>query len=109
MDEKKTATPKKPMTKTEMIAALAESTGLAKQQVAGLFDELAKLIGKELGDEGAGVFNVSNLLKIKVVRKPATPERKGVNPFTKEATVFKAKPARNVVKLVPLRGLKELV
>jgi nucleoid DNA-binding protein len=102
-------TPKKPMTKTEMIAALAESTGLAKQQVAGLFDELAKLIGKELGDEGAGVFNVSSLLKIKVVRKPATPERKGVNPFTKEETVFKAKPARNVVKLVPLRGLKELV
>jgi nucleoid DNA-binding protein len=102
-------TPKKPMTKTEMIAALAESTGLAKQQVAGLFDELAKLIGKELGDEGAGVFNVSNLLKIKVVRKPASPERKGINPFTKEETVFKAKPARNVVKLVPLRGLKELV
>jgi len=102
-------TPKKPMTKTEMIAALAESTGLAKQQVAGLFDELAKLIGKELGDEGAGVFNVSDLLKIKVVRKPASPERKGVNPFTKEETVFKAKPAKNVVKLVPLRGLKELV
>ena len=102
-------TPKKPMTKTEMIAALAESTGLAKQQVAGLFDELAKLIGKELGDEGAGVFNVSNLLKIKVVRKPASPERKGINPFTKEETVFKAKPAKNVVKLVPLRGLKELV
>jgi nucleoid DNA-binding protein len=102
-------TSKKPMTKTEMIAALAESTGLTKQQVAGLFDELAKLIGKELGDEGAGVFNVSNLLKIKVVRKPASPERKGINPFTKEETVFKAKPAKNVVKLVPLRGLKELV
>ena len=102
-------TPKKPMTKTEMIAALAESTGLAKQQVAGLFDELAKLIGKELGDEGAGVFNVSNLLKIKVVRKPATPERKGINPFTKAEMTFKAKPAKNVVKLVPLRGLKELV
>ena len=43
------------------------------------------------------------------VRKPATPERKGINPFTKEETVFKAKPARNVVKLVPLSGLKELV
>ena len=97
------------MTKTEMIAALAESTGLTKQQVASLFDELAKLIEKELGEEGAGSFNISNLLKIKVVRKPATPERKGINPFTKEETVFKAKPAKNVVKLVPLRGLKELV
>ena len=102
-------TSKKPMTKTEMIAALAESTGLTKKQVASLFDELAKLVEKELGEEGAGIFNVSNLLKIKVVRKPATAERKGINPFTKEETVFKAKPAKNVVKLVPLRGLKELV
>ena len=102
-------TSKKPMTKTEMIAALADSTGLTKQQVVSLFDELATLIKKELGEEGAGIFNISNLLKIKAVRKPATPERKGINPFTKEETVFKAKPAQNVVKLVPLRGLKELV
>src|SRR5208283_1202963 len=94
-------TSKKPMTKTEMIAALAESTGLTKQQVVGLFDELASLIGKELGEDGAGTVNVFNLLKIKVVRKPATPERPGINPFTKEETVFKAKPAQNVVKLVP--------
>jgi nucleoid DNA-binding protein len=97
------------MTKTETIAALAESTGLARKQVVSLFDELAKLIEKELGDEGAGIFNISNLMKIKVVHKPASPERKGINPFTKEDTVFKAKPAKNVVKLVPLRGLKELV
>ena len=68
-----------------------------------------KMIEKELGEEGAGTINISNLLKIKVVRKPATPERKGINPFTKEETVFKAKPAKNVVKLVPLRGLKDLV
>jgi len=97
------------MTKTEMIAALAESTGLERKQVVCLFDELATLIKKELGQEGAGAVNISNLLKIKVVRKPATPERKGINPFTKEETVFKAKPATNAVKLVPLRGLKELV
>jgi len=102
-------TSKKPMTKTEMIAALAEATGLTKTQIVGLFDELATLIEKELGEEGAGIFNVANLLKIKVVRKPATPERKGINPFTKLETVFKAKPAKNVVKLVPLRGLKGLV
>ena len=102
-------TSKKSMTKTEMIAALAESTGLTKKQVVSLFDELAKLIEKELGEEGAGTINISNLLKIKVVRKPASPERKGINPFTKEETVFKAKPAKNVVKVVPLRGLKELV
>jgi nucleoid DNA-binding protein len=102
-------TSNKPMTKTEMVAVLAESTGLTKKQVVGFFDELAKLIERELGEAGAGTINISNLLKIKVVRKPASPERKGINPFTKEETVFKAKPAKNVVKLVPLRGLKELV
>ena len=101
-------TSKKPVTKTEMIAALAESTDLTKKQVGSLFDELATLIKKELGEEGAGMVTISNLLKIKVVRKPATPEHKGINPFTKEETVFKAKPAKNVVKLIPLRGLKEL-
>ena len=102
-------TSKKPMTNTEMIAALAESTGLTRQQVVSLFDELAKLIEKELGKEGAGIFNIFNLLKIKVVRKPASPERKGINPFTKEETVFKAKPAKTAVKIVPLKGLKDMV
>jgi nucleoid DNA-binding protein len=109
MDEKNSPSSKKPMTKTEMIAALTGTTGLTKKQIADLFDELAKLIKRELGEEGAGVVNISNLLRIKVVRKPATAERKGINPFTKEETIFKAKPAKNVVKLVPMRGLKELV
>jgi len=67
-------TSKKPLTKTEMTAALAESTGLTKTQIVSLFDELATLIKKELGEEEAGTINISNLLKIKVVRKPATPE-----------------------------------
>jgi nucleoid DNA-binding protein len=102
-------TSKKPMTKTELFAALAESTGLTKAQVVSLFDELAALIKKELGEEGAGVISVSNLLKVKVVRKPATPEHKGINPFTKEEMIVKAKPASNAVKLVALSGLKELV
>jgi len=48
-------------------------------------------------------------MKINVVRKPAMPERKGINPFTKEETIFKAKPAKNVVKVVPLKGLKDMV
>ena len=55
------------------------------------------------------VFNVVGLLKLKVVRKPATKERPGTNPFTGEATIFKAKPARNVVKALPLKALKDMV
>jgi nucleoid DNA-binding protein len=109
MDEDKGTPAKKPMNKTDVFTALAEATGLTKQQVAGLFTELGGLIKKNLGEEGPGVFTVPDLLQIKVVRKPATPERQGVNPFTKEPMVFKAKPAKNTVKTVPLKGLKAMV
>ncbi|MEE3373148.1 MAG: HU family DNA-binding protein [Planctomycetota bacterium] len=99
----------KPMTKTEILNALAEGTGLSKKEVAGVLDQLGELIGDNLGKKGPGVFNVPGLMKVKVIRKPATPEREGINPFTKEPTTFKAKPARNVVKILPLKGLKDKV
>jgi nucleoid DNA-binding protein len=107
MEENQTA--KKPMNKTEVVTALSEATGLTKQQVGGLFDELSKLIGKNLGSDGPGTFALPGLLQIKVVRKPATEEHKGINPFTKEEMVFKAKPAKNVVKITALKGLKDMV
>ncbi len=100
---------KKPMNKTEILTTLAEATNLTKQQVASLFEELAKLIKKNLSDDGPGTFPIPDLLQIKVVRKPAVAEHPGVNPFTKEAMIVKAKPAKNVVKLVALKGLKSLV
>ena len=100
---------KKAMSKTEILMALASSTGLTKQQVAGVFEELAKLIGANLADNGPGVFAVPDLLQIKVARKPAVAEHEGINPFTKEPMLIKAKPAKNVVKLVALKGLKSLV
>ncbi len=97
------------MTKTEILNALSESTGLAKKEVATVLEELSSLIGKNLGKSGPGVFNVPGLMKVKVIRKPATKARKGINPFTKEETMFKAKPARNVVKIQPLKALKDMV
>jgi nucleoid DNA-binding protein len=100
---------KKPMTKTEIIAALAESSELTKQQVTSLLDGLARLIGKNLGEGGPGQFTVPGLMKLKVVHKPATEEREGINPFTKEPTVFKAKPASKQVKIQPLKALKDMV
>ena len=109
MENQEAATPKKPMNKTEIVASLSEATDLTKQQVAKLFDELASLIERNLNEDGPGVFAIPGLMKIKVVRKPATEARKGINPFTKEETVFKAKPARNVVKILPLKGLKDIV
>jgi len=100
---------KKPLNKTEILTALAEATGLTKQQVASVFEQLSGLIKKNLDEQGPGVIAIPDLLQIKVVRKPAVPEHTGVNPFTKQEMVFKAKPAKNAVKLVALKGLKSLV
>jgi len=99
----------KAMTKTEILNALADGTGLARKEVGSVLDALANLIGENIGKKGPGVFNVPGLMKITVQNKPATKARKGINPFTGEETVFKAKPARNVVKVRPLKGLKEMV
>jgi len=108
MSETQAGEAKKPMNKTEILNALAESTGLSKQQVGQLLDELGKLIGKNLSDGGPGEFTVPNLLKIHVVRKAAQPERTGINPITKQEQVFKAKPASNSVRVRPLKGLKDM-
>lgn len=102
-------TASKPMTKSEVLNTMAERTGLSKSQVTSFLDELSKLLSENLRESGPGQFTLPGLLKVKVVRKPATEERKGINPFTKEETIFKAKPARNVVKINPLKGLKDMV
>ena len=99
----------KARTKSETLTALAEGTGLTRKDVASVFDSMSGLIRKDLSNRGPGVFQVPGLLKVKVVRKPATKARRGINPFTGEEMMFKAKPARKVVKAVPLKGLKSLV
>lgn len=97
---------KKPSTKSEILSHLSDKTGLKRKEVAAVFNELAIVIKKDL--KGAGIFNVMGLMKIKLVRKPAQPARKGINPFTKEEVMFKAKPARNVVKVLALKSLKDM-
>jgi nucleoid DNA-binding protein len=103
------ATASKPMTKTEVISSLADATNLSKQQVNEFFDELTNLIAQNLKEGGPGVFNVPGMLKVKVVRKEAKPEREGIDPFTKEKRTFKAQPAKNVVKVSALKKLKDAV
>ena len=73
-----------------------------------VFDAMQNLIERDL-KRGPGIVNLAGLMKIKVVKKPAVPARKGINPFTKEEVMFKAKPARNVVKVQPLKTLKDMV
>jgi nucleoid DNA-binding protein len=99
----------KPITKSETYQALVADTGLSRKQVAAVFESLGKLIQANLGKKGPGVFALPGLVKLKVIHKPATPARKGINPFTKLEQVFKAKPARKVVKAVPFKALKDMV
>ncbi len=100
---------KKPTTKAETFTYIADKTGLTKKDVSAVFDSMTTLIKRDIRRTGPGVYTVPGLMKIKVVRKPATKARKGVNPFTGEAMTFKAKPARNVVKVLALIGLKDMV
>lgn len=99
----------KPRTKGEIIRVLSESTGLSKKEVDTVFSSLGQLIDLDIGKKGPGIFNVPGLMKIVRITKPATKARKGINPFTGEETTFKAKPARNVVKVRALKALKDMV
>ena len=97
------------MTKSQILAHLAEVTELTKKQVELVLEKLIDLSQAHLKKGGAGEFVIPGLAKCMVKRKPATKARKGINPFTGEAMTFKAKPARNVVKIRPLKRLKEMV
>jgi nucleoid DNA-binding protein len=98
----------KPATKSEIISCIAESTELSRKQVAAVFDGLACCIKAAVGKKGPGVFALPGLLKIMVIQKPATPKRKGINPFTKQEQIFAAKPARKVIKVRALKSLKDM-
>ena len=102
-------TAKKPMTKSEIVSGIADTTGLTKKDVNSVFEAMAAQIKKNLGRSGPGAYTMPGLMKLVVQRKPATQARKGINPFTGEETMFKAKPARNVVKIRPLKNLKDMV
>lgn len=97
------------MTKTQLLTEIAESTELSKKQVQAVLDELSAVIERHVKKKSVGQFTLPGLLKVLVVNKPAQKARKGTNPFTGEETTFKAKPARNVVKIRPLKKLKDMV
>jgi nucleoid DNA-binding protein len=97
----------KPPTKAEIISQIADKTSLAKKDVGAVFDQLTAQIKKSL--KNANEFSMPGLLKIRVVRKPATKARLGKNPFTGEEIRIAAKPARKAVKVSALKGLKDMV
>jgi nucleoid DNA-binding protein len=99
----------KPRSKGEVFGTIAQHVGIHRRDVAGVFHVMGFLIKADLSKNGSGVFKVPGLMRITVTRKPATKQRQGINPFTKEPMTFKAKPARNVIRVRPLQGLKAMV
>ncbi len=96
-------------TRSQIIAELAFASDIKKSVVKEVFENLGTMIGCDLGGRGPGVFSFMGLMKMKTVKKPATKERTGVNPFTKETQVFKAKPASKKVRVRPTKALNEMV
>ena len=98
-----------PMSKTQLLQALADDTGLTRKQVSSVLDSMAGIIEGHLKKRGgAGTFSLPGLFKIVTKHKPAQRARKGIHPITKEPTTFKAKPASVQVKIRPLKKLKDM-
>ncbi|MFZ0219606.1 MAG: HU family DNA-binding protein [Candidatus Aquirickettsiella sp.] len=104
---KKLPAVKKSFTKTELLQCLVENTDLPKKKVAEVLETLQMIMHAHL--KSGCAFAHPGMYKITVVKKPATKARPGINPFTGEKITFKAKPARKVVKIKPLKKLKAAV
>ncbi len=106
---KKLAPVKEKSSKTQILDLIATNTGLTRKQVGSVVESLTEVIEAHVKKNAVGEFVLPGLLKISTVRKPAVKARKGINPFTKEEVTFKAKPATTVVKIRPLKKLKDMV
>ncbi len=94
--------------KSQIMQELADISGIARKQAGQVLDHLEDLIARHLSKKGPGEFVLPGILKIHAIQKPATKARKGINPFTKEEVMFKAKPASTAVKVRPLKKLKDM-
>jgi DNA-binding protein HU-beta len=101
--------PNKRMSKSQFVAALAEKSGLSKQQTMSALDTINTMVAQQLGRQGSGEVLIPGLLKLNVVEKPATKQHEGINPFTKEPMTYKAKAAHKVIKVRLLKALKDAV
>ena len=97
----------KGMSKSELINKIAEQHSLTRKDVKGVIESLATIGYSEL--KKSGLFVMPGFAKFVVIKKPATKERSGINPFTKEPTIFKAKPARKIVRARPVKAVKDAV
>ena len=99
----------KRMSKSQFVAALSEKSGLARLQATSALDTINAIVAEQLGKRGPGEVILPGLLKLNVVDKPATPKQEGINPFTKQPMTYKAKAASKMIKVRPLKALKDSV
>ena len=99
----------KRLTKSQVVSKLAEMTELDKKSINRMFDGLTEIIKKQLGSRGPGEFVIPGLLKLRAVKKPATKDRPGINPFTKQPITIKGKPASKKIRASALKALKDLI
>jgi len=99
----------KRMTKTQFVTTLAEKSGLDKKQTVSALNAMNAIVAQQLGKSGPGEVLIPSLLSMKIIKKPATPQHEGVNPFTKEPMTYKAKPARRAIKIKALKALKDAI
>ena len=97
------------MSKSQFVAALAEKSGLSKNQATSALETINTMVAQQLGKRGPGEVLIPGLLKLSIVDKPATPKREGINPFTKEPMTFKARAARTVIRVRALKALKDAI
>ena len=94
------------LSKSQVLEALAEDSGMSKSEVKKVWCSLERLIEASICDQGYGQFTLQGLMKVTTVRRPAIKARRGINPFTKEETWFKAKPASTGVRIQALKKMK---
>ena len=94
------------LSKSQMLSLLAEDSGLTAREVRRVMDSLERLMEASLCPQSMGQFTLPGLMKVSTVQRPAIKARRGINPFTKEETWFKAKPPSTGVKIRPLKKMK---
>jgi len=97
------------MNKSQFVTTLAEKSGLDRKQATSALETINAMVAQQLGKRGPGEVLIPGLLKLNIVDKPATREHEGINPFTKEPMTYKAKAARKVIRVRPLKALKDAI
>jgi DNA-binding protein HU-beta len=108
MAQKKTEKKPSSLSKSALINAVVQEVGeISRKEVKTIIEKLSEVAYKELKKNG--IFTMPGFAKFRVVKKPATKSREGINPFTKQPMTFAAKPASKSVRARAIKSIKDSV